>query len=208
MPVTPVTAEQRDQILSLLKQSPVPSSVEIAEKVGVTPQQVAAVKAHLTMKTYPLGDSTNNEMVEVDAVDTAFGLERDLQNALRANIAQLDPSLTITDGGKEQIIPVGRIDITARDQAGATVVIELKTGTADRDAIGQVLAYMGELMASTASVRGILIARDFSPRAVAAARAAPNVQLVRYSFKFSFETVSPTSASDTLVSTIAHGGRQ
>jgi len=207
MPVTPVTAEQRDQILSLLKQSPVPSSVEIAEKVGVTPQQVAAVKAHVTMKTYPLGDSTNNEMVEVDAVDTAFGLERDLQNVLRANIAQLDPILTITDGGK-QIIPVGRIDITARDQAGTTVVIELKTGTADRDAIGQVLAYMGELMASTASVRGILIARDFSPRAVAAARAAPNVQLVRYSFKFSFETVSPTSASDTLVSTIAHGGRQ
>ena len=200
MPVTPVTAEQRDQILSLLKQSPVPSSVETAEKVGVTPQQVAAVKAHLTMKTYPLGDSTNNEMVEVDAVDTAFGLERDLQNVLRANIAQLDPILTITDGGK-QIIPVG-IDITARDQAGTTVVIELKTGTADRDAIGQVLAYMGELMASTASVRGILIARDFSPRAVAAARAAPNVQLVRCGLKFSFETVSPTSASDTLVSPI------
>jgi len=200
MPVTPVTAEQIDQILSLLKQSPVPSSVETAEKVGVTPQQVAAVKAHLTMKTYPLGDSTNNEMVEVDAVDTAFGLERDLQNVLRANIAQLDPILTITDGGK-QIIPVG-IDITARDQAGTTVVIELKTGTADRDAIGQVLAYMGELMASTASVRGILIARDFSPRAVAAARAAPNVQLVRCGLKFSFETVSPTSASDTLVSPI------
>ncbi len=184
----PVTGDERDQILQLLKQSPVPSSIEIAERVGVLPGQVAAVKANVTMGRYLPDDNTNNEVVE--AVDAAFGLERDLQNALRANIAQLDPQLTIIDEGKEQTIPIGRIDITAQDKAGATVVIELKTGTADRDAIGQILAYIGELMANTASVRGILIARDFSPRAVAAARAVPNVALVRYGFRFSFETVS------------------
>jgi RecB family endonuclease NucS len=157
--------------------------------VGVSPEQVAAVKAHLKMNTYALGDSDDNEVVE--AVDTAFGLERDLQRALRANIGQPDPNLTIIDGGKEQIIPVGRIDITARDKAGTTVVIELKTRTADREAIGPILAYMGELMAITASVRGILVAKDFSSRAVTAARAVPHVQLVRYGFRFSFETVSP-----------------
>ena len=68
-----------------------------------------------------------------------------------------------------------------------TVAIELKAGIADRDAIGQILAYMGDLMESTVSVR------DFTARAVAAVRAAPNVRLVQYAFRFSFETVSPTT---------------
>ena len=90
-------------------------------------------------------------------------------------------------------MPSGFIDIAARDRDGVTVAIELKAGTADRDAIGQILSYMGNLMESTASVRGILVAGDFSARAVAAVRAAPNVRLVRYDFRFSFETVSPTT---------------
>ena len=111
-----------------------------------------------------------------DALETAFGLERDLQIALRKGIEQLERGLTIADGDREQTVPSGRIDITARDQSGAMVVIELKAGPADRDAIGQILAYMGDLMEveGQASVRGILVAREFKPRAIAAARAAPN----------------------------------
>jgi RecB family endonuclease NucS len=189
----PLTIEQREQILSLLRTSPIPGSAEIAEKVGVTTQQVAGIKANLS-KLESRNDG-NGERVDVEAVDTAFGLERDLQNALRTNIAQLDPGLTIVDGGREQVLPVGKIDITARDQTGTTVVIELKTATADRDAVGQILSYMGELMVESPSVRGMLIARDFSPRAVAAARAAPNIELVRYGFRFSFEKVFPSIAS-------------
>jgi RecB family endonuclease NucS len=34
----------------------------------------------------------------------------------------------------------GQIDITARDKAGSTVVIELKAGPADRDAVRQILS--------------------------------------------------------------------
>lgn len=74
------------------------------------------------------------------------------------------------------------------------VVIELKAGTADRDALGQILAYMGDLMATEKSVCGILIAGDFTPRAIAAARAAEKIELRRYRIRFSFETISLISA--------------
>ena len=103
--------------------------------------------------------------------------------------------MSIIDDGKERKVPAGFIDITARDRDGTTVAIELKAGTADRDAIGQLLSYMGDLMENTGSLRGILVAGDFSPRAIAAARAAPNVRLVRYGVRFSFETVSASSAN-------------
>ena len=118
------------------------------------------------MGTY--GD-VETEVEVANAVDTTFGRERDLQMALRGNIEQLEPGLTISDGDKEQTVPSGRIDITAQDRDGATVVIELKVGTADRDAIGQLLAYMGDLTDKGARVRGILIAREFPSRCVGCA---------------------------------------
>jgi endonuclease NucS-like protein len=189
----PLTTEQREQILSLLRTSPVLGSAEIAQKVGVATQQVAGIKAYPSRPKPP--DGSPGDILDVEAVDTAFGLERDLQNALRANVFQLDPKLTIIDEGKERMVAAGKIDITARDETGATVVIELKTATADRDAVGQILSYMGDLMADAETVRGILIARDFSPRALAAGRAVPNIQLIRYGFRFSFEPVSLASPS-------------
>jgi len=153
----------------------------------------------MTMGTYggSEADFPDAEAVAASAVDTAFGLERDLQLALRRNIEQLEPGLTIIDGDREQTVASGRIDITARDEAGSTVVIELKAGAADRDAVGQILGYMGDLMDQEKRVRGILVAREFAPRAISAARAAPNVRLVSYGFRFTFQTVGliglPTS---------------
>ena len=126
----------------------------------------------------------------MDAIDTAFGLERDLQMALRHNIDQLEPGLTITDGGREQTVNSGRIDITCTDEQGGTVVIELKAGTADRDAMGQILSYIGDLTDGNTRVRGILVAHDFTDRAIAAARAATTVRLVRYGFRFTFDPVA------------------
>jgi hypothetical protein len=132
-----------------------------------------------------------------DAIETTFGLERDLQLALRKSVEQLEPGLKITDGNKEQIVDSGRIDITAEDGTGTTVIIELKAGTADREAVAQILAYMGDLMHTGKAVRGILVAGDFPLRTVAAARAVPNLQLRKYRFQFSFETVGvPDRASE------------
>jgi hypothetical protein len=164
---------------------------EIAAQLGVSVGQVSAVKAHIKMGTYGGEDITPEAEAEVaSAVDTAFSLERDLQDALRRSIEQLEAGLTIIDGGREQIVPSGRIDITARDERGTTVVIELKAGAADRDAIGQILSYIGDVSEQTPQVRGILVAREFLPRAVAAASAAANIRLVQYGIRFTFEIVA------------------
>jgi len=50
----------------------------------------------------------------VEAMDTTFSPERDLPRTLRANIGQNDSNLHIVDGGKEQTVASGRIDIPAR----------------------------------------------------------------------------------------------
>jgi len=124
-----------------------------------------------------------------DAIQTTFGLERDLQLALRKNIEQLEHGLKIVDGNKEKNVPSGRIDITSEDGSGTTVIIELKAGTADREAVAQILAYMGDLMSEGKKVRGILVAGDFPAKTISAAKAVPNLLLRKYTFQFSFEAV-------------------
>jgi RecB family endonuclease NucS len=115
--------------------------------------------------------------------------ERDLKRALYDNIEHLEAELKITDGYKEQKVEYGggaepgRIDITAKDRKGATVVIELKRGRAGRRAVGQILGYMGVRMREKKQVRGILVAKEFSPQGIAAAFSVPNLQLRKYTFR-------------------------
>lgn len=82
----------------------------------------------------------------------------------------------------------GFIDITARDESAATVVIELKAGLAGQRAVAQILSYMGDVAAEQENriVRGILVASDFDPKAKAAARMVPNLILRKYSVRFQF----------------------
>jgi hypothetical protein len=192
-PVKRMSDEQKGEIRELLQRGL--SRYQIADQVGVTPGQVSAVRAWVTMRRElpePAG-AEGDEIVE--AVETTFGLEQDLQEALRRNVAQLEPGLTIIDGDKERRVKSGgRIDILAKDYAGGTVVIELKAGRADRDAIGQLLAYIGDLLDEAESVRGILVAAEFAPRAIAASRAAPNIRLVRYGIQFSFSPIGSRTA--------------
>ena len=63
-----------------------------------------------------------------------------MQSALRKAIEQLEAGLVIADGGTERSVASGFIDITAMDDSDNVVVIELKTGTARRDAVGQILS--------------------------------------------------------------------
>jgi RecB family endonuclease NucS len=179
------TGQEKAEIVSLVKEGKLDFK-QIAKKIGVSPGTVASVKAHMTMGAYEEGP----EIEQIaEAIDATFGLERDLQLALRKYIDQLEPGLKIADDGKEQTVESGRIDITAEDSSGTTVVIELKAGPADRETIGQVLGYMGDMMMTKKSVRGILVAGDFPAGTIAAARAVPNLQLKKYSFRFSFESV-------------------
>jgi hypothetical protein len=127
------------------------------------------------------------EVIEAE-VAQRIGLERDMQAALRLAIGQLEPGLTIVDGGVERVVEAGRIDITARDAEEATVIIELKAGVAGQRAVAQVLSYMGDMVLEEpdVSVRGILVASGFDRKAIAAARMAPALTLKTYSVKFLF----------------------
>ena len=122
-----------------------------------------------------------------EAEELKFGLERDMQAALRRNIEQLEQGLRVIDGGSERTVEAGHIDITAQDSDDKLVVIELKAGIAGPDSIPQTLAYMGSLQSETQGpVRGILVANDFHRKVLLAAQAVPNLQLKQYSFTFSF----------------------
>ncbi|HUQ69851.1 MAG TPA: helix-turn-helix domain-containing protein, partial [Planctomycetaceae bacterium] len=106
------TEEQRALIIDLLQQGELTREA-IAAQVGVSPGTVSAIKAHITMGSYAQGANSDSETDElIQAVEATFGLERDLQLALRTNIGQLEAGLQIIDGGKERITEAGRIDIT------------------------------------------------------------------------------------------------
>ncbi len=116
-----------------------------------------------------------------------LSLERDMQAALRRNIASLDPALKIIDDGAERAVDSGLIDITC-DDGNSIVVVELKAGKADSRAIGQILGYMGDLQEEEGGkpVRGILVAESFDKRTKAAARVVPTLALKMYSIEFKF----------------------
>ncbi|MDX2006550.1 MAG: endonuclease NucS [Meiothermus sp.] len=141
------------------------------------------------LENVPGTESVDEEQI-VEAAEITFGLERDMQQALRSRIDQLEPGLIIADGGRERNTEAGRIDITARDSRGNVVIIELKAGLATPDVIPQVLSYMGAVAETdNLPVRGILVASEFHRRVIWAARAIPNLQLRKYTFQFRFEAI-------------------
>src|SRR3954447_4406423 len=177
------------QILELLGEGL--TTREVAERIGVSWQTVAGYKGAYPVGTAITSGSAAEGLAEVEtARNLKFGLERDMQQALRTNIDQLDPKLSVVDNGKERQVEAGFIDILAEDDQGSLVVIELKAGEAPDASITQLLSYIGSLATETPTpIRGVLIARAFSPRVKLAARAA-GIQLVEYGFNFTFSAVS------------------
>ncbi len=117
-----------------------------------------------------------------------FGMERELQDALKTKLHQLEPGLELS--GIEQTVAAGRADIVATDSEGSIVVIELKAGQAEPDSVTQLLAYMGTVKnPESRLVRGILVANTFHTRVQHAAKALPNVSLRSYSYTVTFGDV-------------------
>jgi len=130
---------------------------------------------------------TASAEVAAETAGKTFALERDLQNALRSDIGQLEAGLEIVDGGREVQVEAGFIDILAKDRFGKLTVIELKAEVGRPAVIAQILAYMASLQAERREdVRGIIVAADFDPRVELASRAVPNLTLKRYKYRFDF----------------------
>ena len=168
----PATEEQKVRVIELLRDGRLDRD-EIAAEAGVSSGVVAAIMADVAMGTYAGRRGSDVETDELGAAsEVILGLERDLQAALRADLEQLEPGLRVVDDGRAREAGAGRIDITAEDHEGAAVVIELQAGTAGRGALTRLLADMDALAGRDQSaVRGVLVARDFHPRVVSAARA-------------------------------------
>ncbi len=132
-------------------------------------------------------DEENENIEDEDSNDLTFSLEKDLQSALRLNIESIELGLTIVDGGNERNTKAGRIDITAQDQNGKKVIVELKAIEARPSVIAQTLAYMEAVSEEDkCDVRGIIIASGFSERVLLASRQIKNLKLIEYKFQFNF----------------------
>lgn len=124
----------------------------------------------------------------------SLSLERDLESALCRNLDQLEAGLRLYDvngrnGRQLDTQAVGRIDLLVVDRVNNLLVIELKVGEADDIVCGQLLRYMGwvmEKLAGKRTVRGMIVASEFSQRLKYAARAMTDVSLKAYEVNFKF----------------------
>ena len=175
-----------------------PSKIQIERSVYDTLASCrTALRTYRNFRDDPIsnGISAENaievagELIRERKEGRLFEIERHLQDSLRAEIAQLELGLELIDGGSERAVDSGFIDITASDRDGNLVVIELKRGKAGREAIGQILGYMGDLLREEPGrqVRGLLVAADFDQSCQSAAAFVPQLSLKRYRFQFSFE---------------------
>lgn len=135
-------------------------------------------------------------MPEPNQCDNRGPIERDVQTYLANNLSfALEEELTLI--GTEYPVPFGRIDILAKDSRGSLVAIELKLGTATRDAIGQLQSYMGALRIEHPKtfIRGILVAASLDAAAEAALIVSRDIQFTSYAITFEFTPRMETAST-------------
>ncbi len=142
---------------------------------------------------YLNNSEVTDERIDEDiaqSIDTQVSLEKDLQKYLSSRVSELEGGLTLVSGGVEYTTDAGRIDLLTRDQLNNLVVIELKAVKAKDSALGQLLGYIGCLSQENPNVRGILVASDFDKRVVFAAKALPNIKLIKYELSFNLREIT------------------
>lgn len=102
-------------------------------------------------------------------VDTAKivreGQEKEIQAVIFDNPEAIEPGMVALQ--REQFTEVGPVDVFCRDQAGRTVVVEVKRVRAVAAAVEQLTRYVEQVdrNASYAPARGILVAPELAPQA-------------------------------------------
>lgn len=127
---------------------------------------------------------------EQTVTEFAVSLEKDLQKYLSNRLSEIEDGLTLV--GKEYKTEAGFIDLLCKDRSGNHVIIEAKAGKAKDAALGQILGYVGALKESgiEGEIRTIIVAADFDSRLIYAAKALPNLILVKYNLSFRFDKIN------------------
>jgi RecB family endonuclease NucS len=123
---------------------------------------------------------------------TQLSLERDVQEYLSERLDDIEQGLSVQSDrtGLEVQVDSGRVDILAEDTDGDLVVIEIKAGEAKRAVLGQIKAYMADVideLSETGDVRGIIVSEDFSQQLTRAMTLENNIELYTYRVEFSFD---------------------
>jgi len=156
-------------------------------------------KSHIIRGINPVSGQGINEAEITDAlieeniaqsIDTQVSLEKDLQQYLSSRVNELEQGLTLVKGGVEYPTDAGRIDLLTKDNCNNLVVVELKAVKAKDSALGQLLGYIGCLSEDNENVRGILVASEFDKRVIFAAKALPNIKLIKYELSFKLKEVT------------------
>ncbi|MDF2119629.1 endonuclease NucS [Roseiarcaceae bacterium H3SJ34-1] len=195
-----LNSEGRDGIDELLEKEGVDAVLDWARSateasLGLPPSNArSALKQYINFHIDP-SDKDGMEIeqsADPDVQDDAalFRLEKEMQAAVRRQLDRLEQGLVAADGGVEQHVATGRIDILAKDAKGQFVVIELKAGRCPTGALEQALGYAQSLndeRPGIGPIRVILIASEFSDRTRAAAKRISDLQLKTYEFSLQFQ---------------------
>ncbi|WP_312912300.1 endonuclease NucS [Natronosalvus caseinilyticus] len=122
-----------------------------AEELVVTVEDV------LQVSTFAMSDPDSVAVV---------GTEADLRDRILEDPALLEPGFTPL--ATERETPAGAVDIYGEDDAGRTVVVELKRRRVGPDAVGQLRRYVDALardLHTEVELRGILVAPSVTDRA-------------------------------------------
>jgi endonuclease len=144
-----------------------PTVIETSDDLVVVRKRAGRTEDRLEIKLVEVLSDVRHDMGEAAGLEKD-GVERDLQLLLAGDPTHIEESLRLVK--REWPTDVGPVDLMCRDADDAWVAVEIKrVGTID--AVEQLTRYLDCIRAdpSRAACRGILVAQQIKPQAVALA---------------------------------------
>jgi RecB family endonuclease NucS len=144
-----------------------PTVIETSEDLVVVRKRAGRSEDRLEIRLLEVLSDVTHDMGEAAALEKD-GVERDLQLLLAGDPGAIEPGLRLVK--REWPTDVGPVDLMCRDSGEGWVAVEIKrVGTID--AVEQLTRYLDCIRAdpSRAACRGILVAGQLKPQAIALA---------------------------------------